>query len=944
MLVSLNFIEKFISLPKIEYEIIVNNKKIIQKIFDIQKICPILTRQGFEVDSTKILGENFNSIVVGKIESAKPHPNASKLQICSVNVGEENCRQIVCGAANARANLYVAVALPGTKLPNGIEIKPTQIRDVDSHGMLCSREELALPLNKEIDGDGIWELDNQAQGGKSRQELEKVLGLPLYEALSLNDVIVEISVTPNRPDILCHEGVARELAVGFTYAGIPFEKRNPSFAKENYAPEEKIKSDAIANAFIKYDDFIFSAENFLNAPTFFMMLDSIKVTHSPAWLRNLLEALGQTSINNIVDASNYILLAYGQPNHAFDLEKINSEDKKNKKLILRHAVANENFTGLDGKSRQLHESDCVVADSTQVQALLGVLGGENSKVTNNTHNIVVEFANPSPVSIRRTSRRHGRQTDASFMFEKGIDASARFRACSEFFALLNELSEQKINYVGTIHSKNLESFPIIKTEFTHTIIPFHRHDQKRILGTDIIDFEKQKQILTSLGFVLTAKDDDSVLVTVPHWRSHDVVNEADLIEECIRVVGIDSIPAQPIICANEGKKDDPHFAFIEKLNAHAANLGYNEVIGLHFMRADDHEKLTLSSINNLGEPVAIINPIIGDEPLMHTTLVPDLLRKISKNLSYGVKNGQLFHSCRTFQNYNAHGERVFLENGSSLKLAEKLSQPINFNLCDYSYEFGYAYSNLHTNKEQEKISRPTETPRLAGVIFGVKQEKTWQNSGEINWSLHDIMSHVIELGRIVGVKLEFAKIEEDLSHVNFHPIAKALHPGRRVGFYVMLNNNERLPIGWCGELHPQVTRNYEIDTSCFVFEMNVANMMFAKNQLNKFEKLSISTQKFPTVNRDFAFLLDEQITAAEIQKAVNSSLAEIIKTEVPVTLSNVFIFDIYRGKGVATGKKSIAFKLSMEPLARTLTEKDIQVISEKVIATMESEFHAQLRG
>jgi phenylalanyl-tRNA synthetase beta chain len=939
MLVSLHFIEKFISLPKIDEEIIVNGKKIKIQKYDLAKICPILTRQGFEVDSVKILGESFYSVVVGKIESAKPHPNANKLQVCMVNVGEENLRQIVCGAPNARANLFVAVALPGTKLPNGVEIKPTIIRDIESHGMLCSREELGLPLNKTLDGEGIWELDVDAQGGKTKQELEKGIGIPLHEVLSLNDVVVEISVTPNRPDILCHEGVARELAAGFNYAKIPFEKRNPYFSNESsvatFVSEEKIKADAVQNSSLKCKDFVFTAENFLNAPTFFMAVDGIHVSHSPAWLRNLLEALGQTSINNIVDASNYILLAYGQPNHAFDFEKIQSIGGNQKKIVLRHATANENFVGLDGKTRMLHESDCVVSDSKEVIALLGVLGGENSKVSEKTEKIIVEFANPNPVFIRRTSRRHGRQTDASFMFEKGINAAHRFKACSEFFALLAVLSQGKINYLGAVHSKNLESFPILKTEFTNQLIQFTKKDQKRVLGADIVNFENQKEILLSLGFELKKQDDETEIVTVPHWRSHDIVNSADLVEECIRVVGIDSIPAQPIIGPSEVKKDDQHLSFIEKLNSQTASLGYNEIISLHFMRADDFEKCNLNSINSLGEPIALLNPIIGDEPFMHTTLIPDLLRKVSKNLNYGVKNGQLFHSCRTFQNSSAQGGRVFLDNGIGFKLNEQLSKSIDFYLAEYSFQYGFSYS-------KEKITRPVETPRLAGVIFGVKEEKMWQNSTPTKWSLHDIMSHVQEIGRVTGVALAFEKMTEN--HSLGHPVAKALHPGRRVEFFIILENKEKLPIGWCGEFHPKVLRNYEIDGACFGFEINVASLMKASHLQNKFVKKNITTQKFPMVTRDFAFLLDSQVSAKDIQNIVCYSLSDLIKMEIPVNLREAHIFDIYNGKGIPSGKKSVAFKVSLEPLTRTLTEKDIQTVTDKVVVAMEKELKAQLRG
>lgn len=927
MLVSLKLVEKFISLPKIDCEIIVNQKKILQKKYFIEKISAILTRQGFEVDAVKDLAQPFNQVVVGQIKTAKPHPNANKLQICEVDVGESNLRQIVCGAKNARENLYVAVALPGAKLPNGIEIKASSIRDVESFGMLCSREELGLPINKNLDGDGIWELNQPIQGGKTDSKLDKLIGTPVHQALDIDDVLLEISVTPNRPDMLCHEGVARELAVGFAYENIEFEVKNPSFSINSPADDCKIKTNAKENSSITIQNTIVEAENFLDAPTFFIGLEEICVGPSPAWLRNTLECLEQTSINNVVDASNYILLTYGQPNHAFDFDKLEKNERGHKKITLRHAKPNEPFLGLDGKPRNLHEADCVVSDSTNVLALLGVLGGESSKVSESTKSIVVEFANPNPVSIRKTSRRHGRQTDASFLFEKGINLASRYRASWEFIGLVAKLHENKIKYSGSFHSKNLESKPMLQTEFQTRTIPYSNEDQKRILGCDLMTFETQKQILKSLEFSITNVDENLIHVQVPQWRINDVINSADLVEECIRVVGIDHIPAQPIIAANEVKKDDPQFAYLEKSCAHCASLGYNEAISLHFMRADDHEKCSLPHVNSLGHPIHLLNPILGDEPYLHTTLIPDLLRKVNKNLNYGMKNGQLFHSCRTFQNQNSKGEIVFGENNSST--TQNASS-----MCEYSYEYGFNYS-----QSSDSHSRPVETPRLAGVVFGVKTEKIWQNTAEIPWTLHDILAHVLDLAKRQGVTLKMKKMDN-----TSHPMANTLHPGRRVQFYVELNDQKILPIAWCGELHPKSLRKYEIETTCLAFEMNMANLMRASNEFNQFKKTNTLNSKFPSVTRDFAFVFDEKVLAEEIKLTVEKSLVDVIQSEIPVALKSVHIFDIYRGKGVEEGKKSMAFKVLLEPLTRTLTDHDIQCLCDKIVEGIKINFNSQFRG
>lgn len=942
MLASLKFVEKFISLPKVTKNIPINGKSVEIKSFDLDKIKPLLTTQGFEVDSIQIKGAGLETVVVGRIEKTEPHPNASKLQVCQVNAGEGHLRQIICGAKNARIGLYVAVALPSTKLPNGVEIKESKIRELVSNGMLCGRDELGLPVNKETDGEGIWEIELESQGGAPSSLLARQLGKPVFETLEISDVVLELSVTPNRPDMLCHKGVARELEAGFTYAGIPFEKKeNSNYSNKVTITEEIIKKDAIKNSTANCAGVSFTVENHLGCPAFFVLIDSIKVQPSPAWLRNLLETLGQNSINNIVDASNYILLAHGQPSHAFDLEKLSSQNSKSKKLILRNAKQGEKFIGLDGKERELNAADEVICDIEGTQGLLGVLGGEHSKVSSETKKIVVEFANPHPVSVRRSSRRHARQTDASFLFEKGIDASARYQAALEFFALITTEQENEPKYCGTIHSFNENKKPEIKTEFPKLEIHFNSKAQEKILGANIITYEKQLDILTSLGFELSEKTDSSAKVTVPTWRSSDIVGEADLVEEFIRIVGIDNVPSVPFISPSNVNYDDPHFKFLEKLCSRSAALGYNEAISLHFMRADDYEKLGLTSINSLGEPVALVNPIIGDEPLLHTTLIPDLLRKVTKNLGYGTKSGQLFHSCRTFQNYDTTGERIFKNNGESIGLQKELAKKIA-NLQEYHFSQGYAYS-----REKTQAGRPVETPRLAGVAFGNKTEKTWQNNAEICWSLHDMISHISELCLSLGIEIEkMEKITDslDIQNSKYHPMASSLHPGKRVGFYILDENHHSVSLGWAGELHPKVMRNYEIDVPCFVFELNVAVCMRAANRPKNILKRSAATQKFPTVSRDFAFLLEDKVTAQQLNEVISNALQSLIIHETPAILQSVNIFDIYNGKGIPHNKKSVAFHISFIPTERTFTDKEIQKISNAVIEAVRSKLNGELRG
>lgn len=928
MIVSLNFIEKFLTLPRLNKKNGANQESVLHPQFDVETIANILTKQGFEVESVLVRGAEFNLVVVGKIVNAVPHPQSEKLQICDVSVGNNKVLKIVCGAQNARTELFVAVALVGANLPGDLSIKPTQIRGVESSGMLCSREELGLPILEGVDGNGIWELDVLAQGGKPKKDLEHLIGRPVFDALGLSDIILDLNVTPNRPDVLCHEGVARELAAGFVHLNIAFEKKIPSLVLNEKLNAEQIRRECVKEFELKKEGISFSAENHLNAPAFFMMIDHVKVEPSPAWLRNLLESLGQSSINNIVDISNYILLAYGQPSHAFDFDEISSSTEKNKKIKIRLAQAGESFIGLDGKERILHEADAVVADEKTTLALLGVLGGQSSKVVEKSSSLIVEFANPDRIAVRRTSRRHGRKTDASFLFEKGIDAENRFTAAAEFVALLQKISSVPVRYLGSCHSKNLKKQPVLETEFQKRVITYSSSDQKRILGSNIIGFEKQLAILNSLGFEIQNKTDSACQVVVPSWRRHDIDGAADLVEEFIRVVGIDTITAQPIVSASVVRPDDLHFSFIESICQCVSALGYNEVIGLHFMRLDDAEKLNLRDSHALGVPVALLNPIIGDEPLLHTSLIPDLLRKVERNISYGTKSGQLFHSCRTYQNMNQQGRVVF---GSPISI-------LNETLCEYGFEWGYQYAK----GEQEK-ERPVETPRLAGVCFGNREEKEWRNQASVAWSIFDLMGHVHELGRRVGVSLEFCHMSQD-THTKekvFHPMASSLHPGRSLALFACLDQ-KRVPIGWCGELHPKVLRNYDISEICFAFEINLANLIrVAHEQEIKIKKV-VNSQKLPVVMRDFAFILDDKVTARDIELVASASVSSLLE-ELKTRLAEFRIFDVYKGKGVSQGKKSIAFSLSFEPLEKTLTEKDIQKVTTAVFDAVKERLGGEIR-
>jgi phenylalanyl-tRNA synthetase beta chain len=978
--ISLKFVEQFISLPTKMVKHTILNQTFTRETWDVDTIAPLLTRQGFEVEGTSEFGAEFDLVVVGKIVEAHPHPNASKLQVCKVDVGEGSLRQIVCGAPNARVDLFVAVALPGASLPAAdgkkLEIKASAIRGEESHGMLCSRAELGLPVKPETDGNGIWELDINAQGGQSKDVLGNHLGHSVFSALCLRDVSLELNVLANRPDMRSHAGVARELEVGFRMAGIPFKRKSLVFP--SLVSEGDLVSSVLKNSQISADGKVFTAENELGVSAFFLVLEGVTPVPSPAWLRNILEAAGQNSINNIVDASNFILLAHGQPSHAFDLAKLAASGDGSKKIVLRMAKTNESFLGLDGKERALSSADCIVADSAEPQALLGVIGGEKSKVDGSSRTIVIEIANPHPVAVRRASRRHGRLTESSMAFEKGIDSSARFEAACALVGLMAATSPQPPRYAGAIHSKllprNSDAAVVVPQDFVeknlgpslkagiaidasvlasvsshealksaewrsfadervraHTF-HFPKNALAKIVGSDIVTWEKSLEILANLGFKVCENTTGATVVT-PHWRWHDITAIADLVEEVVRVVGIDTVPSVPLTFEASLTKDDEHIAVFENIIQKTIQLGYIETAGYHFLREDDLAKLGLAGMSALGEPVVLLNPIIRDEPMMHTTLLPDLLRKTARNISYGTRRGMICHICRTYQNLSKNGERVFADNGVALDIDKKLGTSPSA-LFDYSPKFALQYS-----REKDQSRRPAETPRLAAVLFGDRVPKTWQSQEAIKWDLHFVMAHVYEISRSEGVEISFQELPES------HPFAAALHPGRRVGVFANINDAQTL-IGWAAEFHPQALRNFEVSEACLGFELNLSILLEARNSTRSASVSRITVpRRFPTVVRDFAFVIAESVSGKELIDSITEGLNSSIGVgKVPAKTGRTDIFDIYRGKGVQDGYKSVAASVSIEPTERTLTDADIQKIGASIVEFVKSKIGGELRG
>ncbi|MBE0551613.1 MAG: phenylalanine--tRNA ligase subunit beta, partial [Ignavibacterium sp.] len=513
MKISLSWIKEFVDLSGISTEEIVSQ----------------LTMSGLEVEDVVDQANLYKNFIVGFVKETEKHPNADKLTICKVFDGK-NDLQVICGASNVSAGQKIVFAPIGTEIPNGnFIIKKAKIRGIESHGMICAEDELLLS----DDHSGIIVLDENLEEGRL-----------ITEALNLNDVILEIAITPNRPDALSHIGVARDLAALFDRElKIPVINLNETNEDVNKLASVVIKDN-------------------INCPRYIAkVVKDVQIKESPQWLKNRLAKIGLRPRNNIVDITNLVLHECGQPLHAFDLDKLNDH-----KIVVKSTKSETTFTTLDSKARKLPPDTLMICDGSREVAIAGVMGGENSEITETTKNILIESAYFNPSSIRKTSKALGLSSDASYRFERGTDPNIAKYAAERCAQLISELAGGKITngiidvYPNVIYPKEIE------LRFSRTT---------RILGYEVPN-EKIKNILSRLGLAIKVIDADKLLVSVPTFRP-DIEREIDLIEEIARINGYDNIPTVSKINITLEKKTD-ETEIDEKIRQAATSHGFFEMI------------------------------------------------------------------------------------------------------------------------------------------------------------------------------------------------------------------------------------------------------------------------------------------------------------------------------------------------------------------------------
>ncbi|MGL5000736.1 MAG: phenylalanine--tRNA ligase subunit beta [Cetobacterium sp.] len=579
MLISLDWLKQYVDIKE-----------------DIKELENTLTMIGQEVEAIDEQGKDLAKVLIGEITEYGKHPEAEKLTLLKVNVGAEDALQIVCGAPNHKLGDKVVVATIGAVLPGDFKIKKSKIRGVESQGMLCSEVELGLGN----DGDGIIILPEDAPLGVEYRQYKK-----------LNDVVFELEITPNRPDCLSYVGIAREIAA---YYGRKIKW--PEFESKSII--ERINTGHID---IKIEDKD-RCKRFSGK-----VIKNVKVGESPEWLKNRLISMGLKPINNVVDATNYILFECNQPLHAYDLSKV--EDRK---ITVRKAVQGEKIVTLDGVERELNKEELIIADATKPLGIAGIMGGESSKVTEETTEIFLECAYFTPENIRKTSKELALSSDSSYRFERGLDIENTVEVLERAAQLISQLTEGEL-LEGSI-DKYIEKYEKIE-------IPLNLEKLRKFVGKNI-EIDIVGKILTNLGINIKTLNSTTILATPPSYRG-DLTRTADLYEEIIRMYGFDNIENKmPIENIRPGVKDSMTVV-VDEAKEVLAKLGLQEVINYSFISKDAIKLLGIT------EPtLEITNPISDDMAVMRPTLVYSLLSNLRDNLNRNQNGLSFFEVSRVY--------------------------------------------------------------------------------------------------------------------------------------------------------------------------------------------------------------------------------------------------------------------------------------------------------
>jgi phenylalanyl-tRNA synthetase beta chain len=780
-----------------------------------------LTMIGLEVEHIENPAEKFAPFKVVEVISAVQHPNADRLRVCMVNTGEGKPIQIVCGAPNARGGMKAVLGTPGTYIPGKkITLGVGKIRDVESHGMLISGAEIEFS----DDHDGIIEMPADAPVGK-----------PFAEVLGVNDPVIEINLTPNRPDCTGVNGIARDL--GATSIGT-FKDRPPKAVKGQFPCPVKVTLD-------------FGQTKSLCPAFGLRLVKGVKNGPSPDWLQKRLMAIGLRPINALVDITNFITYDRGRPLHVFDAAKVKGN------LTVRRAKNGETLLALDGKTYTLDEATCVIADEKGVESLAGIMGGEESGCDASTTDVLIESALWDEFNIATTGRKLGINSDARYRFERGVDPAFMLPG-------LELATQMVIDLCGGTPSEIVVAGEVPVKE---KVIDFPLGEVTRLSGLKI-GAPESRRLLEHLGF-FAAGTGETLKVAIPTWRP-DVEGKADLVEEIVRIIGVDNVPLTPFPRGEAARK--PILTSIQlrtrKAKRALAARAMQEAVTWSFVSKKEAE-----AFGGGAATLALANPIAAELSDMRPSLIPGLAMAAQKNADRGFGDIALFEVGQIFKGDKPEDQFI-------------------------------AASGVRRG-----LANPNEIGR------------NWYGSGVVD--AFDAKSDAFAVLAAAGAPMQALQVV---------PGGPAwFHPGRSGTIQIGPQNI----LGHFGELHPRTLAALGADGPISAFEVILDKIPEPKAKATR-AKPVLELSPFQPVSRDFAFIVDRAVKAADLVRAAQSVDKKLV--------ADVTVFDVYEGKGIDAGKKSIAIAVTLQPRDKTMTDQEIEAMAGKIVAEVTKRTGGTLRS
>jgi phenylalanyl-tRNA synthetase beta chain len=790
------------------------------------KVAVALTSLGLEVESIEYLGKQYDGFFIGEVIEVQKHPNADRLSVCNVRIkAEGDPLQIVCGAPNVAKGQKVIVGTAGAIVPRNqhdpkaqpLKLSKTKIRNVESNGMICSEYELGLGEDK----DGIKVLPN-----------DSAVGLSLADYLGLDDIAMEIGITPNRPDCLSHIGIARDLSAYYNI-GIRLPEAN---LKEN----KNVQVQSLASV---------TVENTNACPRYSArIVKNVTVRESPEWLKKVLTAAGLRPINNIVDITNFVMLEYGQPLHAFDYDRIARHQ-----IIVKNSAPKEKFITLDGRTHELTGNELMICDGERPVAIAGVMGGMNSEISPATTTVLLESAYFDPVSVRRTAKKLAISSDASYRFERGTDPNISVTASERAAVLIAEVAG------GDIVSGVIDVYPNPIDEKEIVLRP---ERVNTILGTSLSG-NRMRELLERIGITLSESATGHFLCNVPTYRP-DIEQEIDLIEEIARLYGYDNIPN-----VSSGEVVFSEASSVERMNSEIAGWlqanGFNEIVTNSLIDASSASAFS-------SETIKVRNPLSVELEVLRPHLLPTFLQAVAFNYNHGASQIRFF-------------------------------------------EIGSTFESTNDTKKKMYVDGIREYRKIGIVISGYAGEVAWYEK-QREFDIFDLKGIVQSLLSSIGL---------DNIHLIYYDASSSLTE-QTIG--IEINGTYAGFLGRCPE---KIRRKYKIEREVFMAELDI-DVLAVHREKKKFTEFS----KFPTVVRDVAFIVKKDLRISAIEETIRKSGGALV--------TKVTLFDIFEGKSIGEGNKSVAFSLCVNSFEKTLTDSEIDEIVTRIVTAMSSTHGATLRS